>query len=982
MHFQEKCQYRYCFSYCPLFSGTSMMDLQSSLKTTLKNKYQTLKEAFSKKPLLPSRCRNLSAYFTSYNFHDHELRHVDTSYLPVDVVHACMPLAEVLSCEYGYFSNRRTILTLGVSGIGKTTVVQSCALDWAEDRGHHDIQFLFPLNFWELNLLIKHKLSLIELLQMFYPELKGLNASSLNSDAVWFFFDGLDEFNLMLDFSCPSVSDVSEASTVDNLVTSLIVGSLLPNAHIWVTSRFSAMKQIPRTLMLRETELMGFNDAQKEQYFRMVIDDEELAYKAINCVRISRSLNFLCQVPSICTIMAHVLETPFETGNRYQIKPLTLTQIYTLGYNLVETSDVVSKLKKLALLRMGEGSVMYEENLLELGITVKEASIFSKKCPLLLREETGLHNTTVFRFSHVSVQEYLAASAKLDEIEASETPSLSDSCQSLVDAAVAHKQGKWDIFLRFIFGLIKERHLLEPNDLLFFYTKKVMLENIFDDKFDPLFPSLKEYDSQALVYELNSYRKHASSPISGFQPMHWEIVKERLRNWDMIEDCFEMPVSERCDKHLIRLLPTILKSKQAMLRFSNLTDDSCPALTAVLSTKESHLRELDLGYNNISDYGVGLLVDGLVDINCRLKSLRLQCCGMTFRSCEDLANGLLLTETLQELDLSRNEIGDEGLFQLSEGLKAARLKMLKLSQCNIEKQGCWDLAAALQENSKHLKVLDLSSNMVGDNGANELFTKFDISRLTKLEMYHCGLTALSCGLIGEALKSETSTLVELNLSNNKLKDAGFRAICEGMYAWSRLEKLNVSRCGITEKGCVFLAKVLCTVSQYYSVGVQQMNWQAVELRELDISMNLLGDRGVKEMSPGLQNPYSHLKTLNLSHCGLNDDCCSELASGFASINSVLSDLDLSNNDLRDRGMKKLCVGLRNPQCKLKKLSLRSCGLTSKSVQFLTSALKSNPLHLKELHLMGNKLEDPDIEVLVELMKCKKYTLRILDVSAD
>uniref|UniRef100_A0A3P8SYX7 Uncharacterized protein n=1 Tax=Amphiprion percula TaxID=161767 RepID=A0A3P8SYX7_AMPPE len=350
--------------------------------------------------------------------------------------------------------------------------------------------------------------------------------------------------------------------------------------------------------------------------------------------------------------------------------------------------------------------------------------------------------------------------------------------------------------------------------------------------------------------------------------------------------------------------------KESLLQMLVCLNRKCITLTAVLSTKESHLRELDLGYNNISDYGVGLLVDGLVDINCRLKSLRLQGCGVTSRSCEDLANGLLVTETLQELDLSRNEIGDEGLFQLSEGLKGAPLKMLK--------------------------------------------------------MYHCGLTALSCGPIGEALKSETSTLVELNLSNNKLKDAGFRAICEGCFDYTLIESkrvepsepqnlleglthsltrslldntsypslslpevmiphfllltFSVSRCGITEKGCVFLAKVLCTVSQLYNGWIGETNWYAVELRELDISMNLLRDGGVKEMSLGLKNPYSHLKTLNLSHCGLTDDCCSELASGFASIKSVISDLDLSSNDLRDKGMKKLlhrgvegclagCVGL-------------------------------------------------------------------------
>lgn len=232
------------------------------------------------------------------------------------------------------------------------------------------------------------------------------------------------------------------------------------------------------------------------------------------------------------------------------------------------------------------------------------------------------------------------------------------------------------------------------------------------------------------------------------------------------------------------------------------------------------------------------------------------------------------------------------------------------------------------------------------------------------------------------MKLETSSLVELNLSNNNLKDPGFALICEGMYAWCSLEKLNVSRCGITGAGCFYLAKVLCSVSQLYSGWTQQTDWQAVELKDLDLSMNCLTDNGVKDIAPGLKNPYSHLNTLNLSHCSLTDECCAELASGFASKESIISELDLSGNDLQDKGVKKLCVGLKSPQCKLDKLSLRTCSLSSRSIQFLTSALKSNPQHLAELHLMGNNLENSGIRVLMELTKNQKYSLHTIDVSAD
>lgn len=956
------------------------MDPQNILKTTLKKKFQTLNEAYSAKSLLPSRLcyRKLKHDYRCPTLHQSEFRHIDKSDLHSWVCFETVPLADILTCDCKHDSSKKTVITLGVGGVGKTTTVQSCALEWAEGKGYHDIQLMLPLTFWELNLL-KHKLSLIELLQTFYPELKELDVSSLKENKVWFVLDGLDEYHHQLNFSCPAVSDVSEVSTVDALVTNLIRGNLLPSAHIWITTRYAAATQIPDCYLLKETEVQGFSDGQKEQHFRTIMGNDDLAYKAINHVKISRSLEWLCQIPPICTIMANVLKNHLKPSDGFKINPLSLTQIYT---NLVKasSSDIVAKLKYLSVGEEG-GNVIYERHLRENDISVEEASTFSKECPLVLREEKGLHNTTVFRFGHWSIQEFFAASAKLDNIEGSVQ---SVYCRNLVDQALQNSEGKSDVFLRFIFGLIKERGTLEPTDPLFNYTKKKILENILSPGAVGLFHCLREYDSRALLEEVNFFLEFGFSPIPNLSSTHWQFMMQRTCNFEGLRESFEMKASEGCDESLLRQLPAILKSKKAMLRFSNLTDTCCPVLAAILSTSESYLRELDLGYNSISDSGVRTLVEGLNDQNCRLKTIRLQACGVTSHGCEYLATTLRQSKKLQELDLSMNEIGDDGLTQLADGLRSpdCQLETLKLSQCNIEQRGCCCLASALQENSDHLKVLDLSINMVGDTGAMELLRKFDISKLTKLEMYHCGLTVLSCGSIGEALKNETSTLVELNLSNNSLKDAGFALICEGMYAWCSLEKLNVSRCGITGKGCLYLAKVLCSISQLYKGLIQETDWQAVELKDLDLSMNRLGDKGVKEISDGLTNPFSHLKSLNLSHCSLTHGCCAELASGLASKGSVIRVLDLSGNDLQDKGVKKLCAGLGNPQSKLETLSLRTCGLSSRSVQFLTTALKSNPHHLTELHVMGNNLEHSGIRVLQELTKNEKYALHTIDVSTD
>lgn len=535
------------------------MDPQTCLKATLKDKFQKLNEANS---LLPSRLcyRELEGDYPLPYLHQHEFRYVDHSDLHTWVIFKTVPLADILSCDCEHDSSKRTVITLGVCGVGKTTTVQRCALEWAEGKGYHDIHLLFPLTFWELNLL-KHKLSLIELLQTFYPELKELDISSLNGNNVWFVLDGLDEYHLPLNFSCETVSDVSEVSTVEILVTNLIRGNLLPSTHIWITTRYAAASQIPGCYLLKETEVQGFSNEQKEQHFKAVIGSDDLANKAIDHVKISRSLDFLCQIPPVCTIMADVLKNHLNADAGFKINPLNLTQIYT---NLVEASslDVMAKLKRLALLRMGEGDVMHERDLLESDISVEEASTFSRECPLVLREEKGLHNATVFRFGHSSIQEFLAASAKLDDIESSSD--LSDCCKRLVDEALQSAEGKSDVFLRFVFGLIRERGLLEPSDPLFDYTKMMILENILSYGVVVLFHCLREYDSQALLSEVKFFRKSGFSPIRGFTPMHWEFMIQRTKAFEGMRESFEMEVSARCDKTLLRQLPAILKSKKAM----------------------------------------------------------------------------------------------------------------------------------------------------------------------------------------------------------------------------------------------------------------------------------------------------------------------------------------------------------------------------------------------------------------------------------
>ncbi|KAI5611523.1 NLR family CARD domain-containing protein 3-like, partial [Silurus asotus] len=315
----------------------------------------------------------------------------------------------------------RNVLTKGVSGIGKTVSVQKFILDWAEGKTNQDFHLIFPLPFRELNLMKEQKLSLVELLHVFFKEMKEMDISRL--EKVLFIFDGLDECRFPLDFQkTVRVCDVTESAPVHVLLINLIKGNLLPSALIWITSRPAAADQIPSECVHRVTEVRGFNDPQKEEYFRKRISDQNLANKIITHLKSLRSLYIMCYIPVFCWISAAVLERMLGEAVSGEI-PKTLTQMYThfliIQSNIIREKylqkkesdeEMLLKLGKLAFEQLEKQNlIFYEEDLRECGIDVTEAVVYSGVCTQIFREEFGLHQSKVYCFVHLSIQEHLAA---------------------------------------------------------------------------------------------------------------------------------------------------------------------------------------------------------------------------------------------------------------------------------------------------------------------------------------------------------------------------------------------------------------------------------------------------------------------------------------------------------------------------------------------------------------------------------------------
>ncbi|XP_078514934.1 NACHT, LRR and PYD domains-containing protein 12-like [Lissotriton helveticus] len=384
----------------------------------------------------------------------------------------------------------------------------------------------------------------------------------------------------------------------------------------------------------------------------------------------------------------------------------------------------------------------------------------------------------------------------------------------------------------------------------------------------------------------------------------------------------------------------------------------------VFCLQHSGIERFDLHEITMSPEGVRVLKPLLI----KCPSLRLWQCSLTGSCCGDLASALETNTSLTELDLSHNkDLGDAGLKKLCEGFKHpnCKLQTLRLQWCSLTGSCCGDLASVLETNSS-LTELDLSKNILRDAGVKRLCKglKHPNCKLETLRLDHCSLTSSCCEDLASVLETNTS-LTELDLRWNELGDAGVKKLCEGLkHPNCKLQTLRLERCSLTGSCCGDLASALETNSS---------------LTELDLRWNELGDAGVKKLCEGLKHPNCKLQTLRLNRCSLTGSCCGDLASALET-NTSLTELHLGWNEyLGDAGVKKLCEGLKHPNCKLQKLRLESCSLTGSCCEDLASVLETNT-SLTWLDLRNNEvLGDTGVEKLCEGLKhpnCKLQTLRL------
>ncbi|XP_072523929.1 NACHT, LRR and PYD domains-containing protein 3-like isoform X2 [Salminus brasiliensis] len=806
----------------------------------------------------------------------------------------------------------KTVLTKGIAGIGKTVSVQKFILDWAEGKANQDVDFMFLLPFRELNLIKEDQYSLHGLLCVFHPELKELDPEIYDRCKVMFIFDGLDESRISLSMTLSSknknISGVTMKSSVGALMTNIIKGELLSSALIWITSRPAAASQIPSHYVSRVTEIQGFSDLQKEEYFKKKICDPSQANRVFSQITKAKTLYIMCHIPIFCWISATVIQQLLNQDSCGEI-PTTLTEMY-IHFMLIQSKtknqkyhvndeggpvkcnkEMILKLAELAFRQLIKGNILfYEEDLRECGIDVTEASVYSGICTEIFKEESVLYQKKVYCFVHLSFQEFFAAIFAFNaclwkenevlKIFQTGKPAMGfvdDFLTSAVNKALKSKTGHLDLFLRFLYGISAQsnwellRHILiykssvsEQFRVNIQRIKQKHSKNISPERWMNFLHCLIEMKDVTFQLEIknlmNTKKKLTQWECTGMAFM--------LQMTEEVLDEFDPKKYNTSEEGRKRLIPLVKNCRKALLTNINLTSQDCGIVFSALQSADSTLTRLDLSYNNIQDSGVIQLCAGLKNSHCKLEILRMVMCNLTEKTCEFVTVALQSAHLpLKELDLSQNDLQDSGVKLLSDGLRSphCQLEILRLSGCLVTEEGCASLASALSSNPSHLRELDLSYNHPGDSGRKQLCANVDNPnyKLEKLNLNSGGVSTIKPGL----RKYACSLTLDINTVNREL------ALSEGNRKVTYIfqKKMQPSYPGHPER--FENTQVLCreSLSKRCYWEAEWSGWKAgiaVAYKGIPRKGKCILDFGKSEKSWGLFC-YEHKNKYSVHHKGKN-----------------------------------------------------------------------------------------------------------------
>ncbi|XP_050808760.1 NACHT, LRR and PYD domains-containing protein 3-like isoform X1 [Gopherus flavomarginatus] len=804
------------------------------------------------------------------------------------------------------------VVLLGAAGIGKTMTTRKIMCDWAAGELYKKkFDYVFYINCRETNLTEQG--SVVDMILKNWPNTNApVNEILMKPEKLLFIIDGFDELRFSFDQTENLCSDPWEKKPMEIILSSLFRKMILPQSYLLITSRPTALEKLLQCLECSHyAEILGFSEADRKEYFHKFFGNKKQARQALQFVKANDILFTMCFIPIMCWIICTVVKQQLEKGEDLAQTSKSVTGVYMLYISsLVKPLSSNSKqhmqanlrgLCSLAAYGIWKRKILFEEaELKKFGLN--QADSF----PLSLNKnifQKDIDCVNAYSFIHLSFQEFFAALFYVLEedeetMEDSETPK--KDMKTLLEN-YGNSRNYLMLTVRFLFGLLNEEIMqimeekfsckispkIKPDLLKWVQTnqqKYLPLSNVYQEtcriynleEFHCMFEmyeenfvksaldhvvaltldsnKLTQMDQMAFSFCVKNCHRLQSLCISyctfAFGD-HGEDVLPRRQKWLYQIQHWNEP------KHSpIYLLCQVLKDPNCKLKKLELVNCSltaacCRDLSSVLNTKTT-LTELDLSYKVLGNSGIKLLCEGLKHPNCKVQKLRVQYCCITGAACGDLAAVLRTNQSLTELNLNGNPLGDSGVQRLCEGLKhpSCKLQRLWLEDCHLKDTCGRDLAAVLRT-KQSLTELEMCRNYdLRETAVQQLCEglKHPNCKLQRLILNRCKLTDACCGALSSVL-STSQTLTELVLGYNEVGDPGVQLLCEGLkHPNCRLQILNLSLCQLTAACCGDLASALSTNQT---------------LTELNIGGHSLGASGVQLLCEGLKHPNCKLQKLGL-----------------------------------------------------------------------------------------------------------------------
>uniref|UniRef100_A0A8C0IW46 NLR family CARD domain containing 3 n=1 Tax=Chelonoidis abingdonii TaxID=106734 RepID=A0A8C0IW46_CHEAB len=879
----------------------------------------------------------------------------------------------------------RISVTVGVAGIGKSTLVKLFACMWAKGEINKDIIFVLPLTFRELNTY--EKLSAERLIRSAFPHITEPSFISNGTARILLILDGLDEFKTPLDFSNTVVcTDPKKEIQVDSLITNIIRGNLFQEASIWVTSRPTAASQIPGGLVDRMTEIRGFGAVEIKDFFdQMFLENKDLSSQVLGQIKANRSLYTMCTVPAFCWIsgssMGYFLKNSTDQSQEMTTVPKTLSEIYSYYFKMALSSDwqekqketprieqainnskkIIGNLGRLAFYGLLKKKyVFYEQDMKAYGIDL--SSLQGSLCNrMLLKEE--MQFSTVYYFSHLTLQEFLAAtyyyaSAKRAIFDLFTESGMSwpkfgflNHFKNAVHRSLQSDDGQLDIFVRFLSGLLspqvnkllsgwllmKDEHNSFRSHVISFLQSCLNTDYVISSRTVNVMQCLYEVQHMELAKTVEEAMKNES--LAGMlTPVNCSALAYLLQ---VSEVCMEETNLSNCLTYNIckSLLSQLLFCSNLRLDNNKFKDNVMELLGSVLSVKDCQIQKMSLAENQISNKGA-----------------------------KALARSLMVNRSLTVLDLRSNAIGPTGAKALADALKINQVLLsLNLQNNVIKEDGAKFLAEALLTNHK-LTTLHLQKNSIGPQGAKKIAEALKLARFammnslltTQGECIQCWAGTNAHRVVPVVTLCCVS--LSFSLQSNSISNTGVTALIGALRSNRGLISLNLRENSISQEGAPEIANALRT---------------NCTLRNLDLAANLLYDEGVKAIALAMRENQA-LMSLHLQWNFIQSKAAKALAQALHS-NTSLTSLDLQENAIGDEGMIALAAALK-VNTTLTTLCLQVASIGVSGAKALAEALVVNRT-LTTLDLRGNSIGLAGAKALANALKVNR-SLRVLNLQEN